>query len=578
MKMKKKLLCTAVLLAVLISRGQDCPVPSFPADNQTNVPVDATIEWSEGTGADSYSLTIGTTPDGTDILSLTSVGLSTSYTPARGLPANQTIYVTFYIFVISQGTTRCSSFSFTTADVTTPPGCTQLLSPADGATNVPVGTDIRWAYSPTATEYAVTVGTTPGGSELVAGVQFTDALRYVPPEDLPPEQDIYVSIIPFNANGMAAGCDEFSFRTGPLASLPGCALTLYPADGTFNVPLSPIIQWSAVPGASGYRMSIGTSPDNNDVLDNADIGNVTETDVLNFDPNTVYFLRIVPYNDAGSALDCAQTRFSTLLGCGPYFDADGNLIDLNPDISFPATVGICLDNPENVVSATDAADGYRWYLVEGPDRERLLAEGQDFIIPGPGTYRHEIFNNFSGPAGNFECTASREFTVVSSEAPVIDGTISRLGAGVLRIEIRVSGTGDFEFALNDAGGPYQDSNVFEGLAPDTYRIYVRDRNGCGITEVLVEPDLTAEGFPNFFTPNGDGRNDRWQFIVPESGINPVREIAVFDRYGNLIARIDPGSEGWDGTANGRALPASDYWYRAVDNQGGIVTGHFTLKR
>ena len=189
-----------------------------------------------------------------------------------------------------------------------------------------------------------------------------------------------------------------------------------------------------------------------------------------------------------------------------------------------------------------------------------------------------MYNNFTGPSGSFECATSVVFTAVASEAPVITGTDVRLGAGVITITTQVSGSGDYEFALNDPAGPYQAGNRFEGLPLATYRIYVRDKNGCGIDDVLVEPDVSVEGFPKFFTPNGDGRNDRWQFIIPESGSNPLREITIFDRYGNLLALIPPDSQGWDGTVNGRPMPPNDYWFRAVDRDGGILQGHFVLKR
>jgi gliding motility-associated-like protein len=81
-----------------------------------------------------------------------------------------------------------------------------------------------------------------------------------------------------------------------------------------------------------------------------------------------------------------------------------------------------------------------------------------------------------------------------------------------------------------------------------------------------------------FTPNGDGINDFWQFILPPSGVNPIRELYIFDRYGRLLAQVDPQSAGWDGTFNGQPVPASDYWFRAVNNNNQEVRGHFSLKR
>ncbi|HSR60957.1 MAG TPA: T9SS type B sorting domain-containing protein [Robiginitalea sp.] len=107
---------------------------------------------------------------------------------------------------------------------------------------------------------------------------------------------------------------------------------------------------------------------------------------------------------------------------------------------------------------------------------------------------------------------------------------------------------------------------------------MRDKNGCGTADILVEPDLTVEGFPRFFTPNGDGANDTWQYIAPPSGNTPLLRISIFDRYGNLVSVLAPGDPGWDGTFGGRPMPPSDYWFRALDRNGGVVQGHFTLKR
>ncbi|MDG1572355.1 T9SS type B sorting domain-containing protein [Robiginitalea sp. M366] len=554
-------------------------MPVFPTDGQTGVAVDATLSWTPVDGVTAYNITIGTTPQGSEILPLASVGSSTRYTPPQGFPENTTLYVTIYLFNLSQGNTECTTYSFTTADVTTPPGCTEMLSPADGAEDVPVATRIRWRYSPTATAYRVRVGTTPGGQDLVTEQVVSGALELAPPADLPAETTIYVRIVPENENGVATACPvDFSFTTGPLATLPICAGIIYPQDGESNVPLTPVIQWNAVPGADGYVVSIGTSPFENDILDNADLRNTTETPIIRLEPNKIFFITITPYNTAGQAQGCTYTTFSTILGCGPYFDADGNLIDLRPEVSFPEQVGICSDAAVNTVSATDAADGYRWYVIDSPGRERLLAEGPDFDIPGEGQYRHEAFRTYSSPSGDFECTASQVFEAVASEAPSITDTRVTLGVGVISLEVQVQGTGQYEYALGSPDGPYQDSNRFTNLPLDTYTVYVRDKNGCGLDQARIQPDLSVEGFPRFFTPNGDGTNDTWQYVVPASGDNPVQVIYIFDRYGNLLASLGPGSAGWDGTFNGRPVPPSDYWYRAVDRNGGVVMGHFVLKR
>jgi gliding motility-associated-like protein len=57
---------------------------------------------------------------------------------------------------------------------------------------------------------------------------------------------------------------------------------------------------------------------------------------------------------------------------------------------------------------------------------------------------------------------------------------------------------------------------------------------------------------------------------------------IYDRFGKLLKQLDPRGGGWDGTFNGAAMPADDYWF-LVDlrdkNTGETseFSGHFTLK-
>jgi gliding motility-associated-like protein len=81
--------------------------------------------------------------------------------------------------------------------------------------------------------------------------------------------------------------------------------------------------------------------------------------------------------------------------------------------------------------------------------------------------------------------------------------------------------------------------------------------------------------PPFFTPNNDGYNDKW--IVPDR-LNTIDSIYIFDRYGKLLKHIVDLSLGWDGNFNGKAMPSSDYWYSIRYKDGGVLKGHFTLKR
>jgi gliding motility-associated-like protein len=352
-----------------------------------------------------------------------------------------------------------------------------------------------------------------------------------------------------------------------------------PIDGATNVPLTPILEWGAVPGATGYRITVGNSPFTAEVLDNVAFPPVTQTGILELDGNQTFFITIVPFNDAGEAIGCQQEMFSTLQGCGPFFDPmTGDLITLNPQINFPSTISTCEDDFPLVYTTSDIADGYRWYRLDSNGNESLISSLPSVTFGDPGDYRYEAYNLIP-QSGNLECPSSQIFRVRSSEIPVITDINVTEQANGIRINVLVSGIGDYEFAIDDINGPYQNSNTFNNIPYGTHTLYVRDKNGCGIAEKQIVQDLTLEGFPKFFSPNGDGVNDYWQYIPPEiSGNLTLVSIEIYNRYGQLLVQIDPTARGWDGTINGGSLPAADYWFKARDNTNSELIGHFSLKR
>ena len=48
--------------------------------------------------------------------------------------------------------------------------------------------------------------------------------------------------------------------------------------------------------------------------------------------------------------------------------------------------------------------------------------------------------------------------------------------------------------------------------------------------------------------------------------------------GKLLKQLAVMSNGWNGTFNGYALPADDYWFHLNFENGKIIKGHFSLKR
>ncbi|MDX2245837.1 MAG: PKD domain-containing protein [Bacteroidia bacterium] len=94
--------------------------------------------------------------------------------------------------------------------------------------------------------------------------------------------------------------------------------------------------------------------------------------------------------------------------------------------------------------------------------------------------------------------------------------------------------------------------------------------------VVVDPLLY---FPNAFTPNYDLINDR--FVIPGAFIAQFR-MEIFSRWGQKIFETDSQEEGWDGTADGAAVPEGVYVFKVngVGFSGEVIqrSGTVTLLR
>ncbi|MEM9686176.1 MAG: T9SS type B sorting domain-containing protein [Bacteroidota bacterium] len=171
------------------------------------------------------------------------------------------------------------------------------------------------------------------------------------------------------------------------------------------------------------------------------------------------------------------------------------------------------------------------------------------------------------------CSATRTITVTASDIATFESIEITDFSENNTVTVNISGEGDYEYALNDNLGPYQDSNYFENVPAGFHTVYVRDKNNCGFNQ----QDIAVIGYPKFFTPNADGINDTWQLSGTDVLFQPNSRISIFDRYGKLLAQLRPTSS-WDGTYNGTLMPSSDYWFRIQLEDGREFKGHFTLKR
>ena len=177
------------------------------------------------------------------------------------------------------------------------------------------------------------------------------------------------------------------------------------------------------------------------------------------------------------------------------------------------------------------------------------------------------------------CTRTLSFTLIPSNVATLtqdDLEIVDLEKETGSLEIRTDnlGIGHYEFALFEPSGPYQDTPYFDQIPAGIHQLFIRDKNGCGITSI----PFSILGHMKYFSPNGDGINDRWKILGLSAAFQPQSQIYIFDRYGRLITELKPTDEGWDGKLNNSLLPQDDYWFRVFFQDGRQYSGHFSLLR
>ena len=233
----------------------------------------------------------------------------------------------------------------------------------------------------------------------------------------------------------------------------------------------------------------------------------------------------------------------------------------------PVTIG--------VASKDSRAYTYTWTRngtafapnIAGIDSSILIGLGGEYIVTAT-------------TKDGTSCSKSLTIQIKESSIATVekkDIVVTDLNAGpnnTITIKTETLGIGDYEYAIDDKTGPYQDEPVFENIRPGLHTIYIRDKNECGVAKI----DVSVIGYKKFFTPNGDGIHDTWNIIGLSKINQPKTKIYIFDRFGKLLKELDPLSSGWDGTFIGKPMPSTDYWFRVYLEDGREFKSHFSLVR
>ena len=152
-----------------------------------------------------------------------------------------------------------------------------------------------------------------------------------------------------------------------------------------------------------------------------------------------------------------------------------------------------------------------------------------------------------------QVVASEKATITKDDIIIIDDSNNNS----IQIGISNLGSGNYEFAVDNSNGPFQNLGFFENLTTGVHTLYVRDKGGCGTEEY----QFSILAYPRFFTPNNDGENDFWTIDGFDTSFYTSVNIYIYNRYGNLLYSFSQNSVGWDGNYGSKKLPESTYWFR-----------------
>jgi gliding motility-associated-like protein len=180
------------------------------------------------------------------------------------------------------------------------------------------------------------------------------------------------------------------------------------------------------------------------------------------------------------------------------------------------------------------------------------------------------------------CTGGDSINIDRIQLPFVDLGADTTICEDVEIEL-TAGEGDFEYYWWD-GSTGQSVYV-----SDSGEYWVSVSNKCGemtayrmITVMDCNPDIY---FPNAFTPNGDGKNDRFLPVPLVQGIFDSRMI-IFNRFGQTVFQQENINQGWDGTCKGTPCPPGTYIWQVyykhyadgINLSENSLLGYITLLR
>lgn len=224
-----------------------------------------------------------------------------------------------------------------------------------------------------------------------------------------------------------------------------------------------------------------------------------------------------------------------------------------------------------------------WGNIVIPEISLSFQQKTHWINTTAGLSNTQVSNPVATPVSNIQYTvvgydAARCFTdtgiirIRINQLPVVNHEPDIETLGGTPVQLQATGSTDVVnwtwtptdyLSCSNCAAP-----ISTPLKPVTYIVTGRTAFGCVATDTIsvkLTCAISNVYVPAVFSPNNDGKNDR--FTILGTGVSTIRWIRIFNRYGELVfekrnSQAGDRSAGWDGTVKNEPASSGTYVYIA----------------
>lgn len=259
---------------------------------------------------------------------------------------------------------------------------------------------------------------------------------------------------------------------------------------------------------------------------------------------------------------------------------------------YPDTVHLCEANT-NVYTLTSSVSSaynspvYQWQESIDLGRTWKDIPGGDQItyVRNPttaGVYWYRLAVNEQSSAGILGCRIASNYVVINVHPkPAVDAGPDRIMFKGENVTLNGNVTGENPSFYWSPPDNLSNINILDPVAtPAAEKNYILNATsafGCKNQDVMTIKVVAGIFVPTAFTPNNDGKNDKWRIPFLDQTLGAT--VKVYNRYGQVVYQVEGKTVEWDGTFEGRPQTTGTFvYYITFKSKRKDMKGTFVLIR